>query len=144
MASCLQGGFDLPCSSKYVDYCEDLTKQYVHSNIAGHMQLHAVLTRKTPYIRSVAAYKDERSPNCNRLIFSLSVLLFSSYKILNMTETAITGNCLCGTVQYELSGPPIINVLCHCKNCKKSTGSSFMANSIFKKTVRPLSLPFLV
>ncbi|QGA14952.1 hypothetical protein EYB26_002608 [Talaromyces marneffei] len=51
-----------------------------------------------------------------------------------MTETAITGNCLCGTVQYELSGPPIINVLCHCKNCKKSTGSSFMANSIFKKT----------
>ena len=59
---------------------------------------------------------------------------------VNMAETTISGNCLCGAIQYELLGPPIVNVLCHCNNCRKSTGSSFMANSFYKKAVPPLPL----
>ena len=39
-----------------------------------------------------------------------------------------TGSCLCGTISYTLSSPPKSSVLCHCKNCKKASGSSFAAN----------------
>ena len=35
------------------------------------------------------------------------------------------GSCLCGRVRYEIRGP-ILNVLnCHCSNCRKSHGAAF-------------------
>jgi hypothetical protein len=47
-----------------------------------------------------------------------------------------TGSCLCKTIRYTLHGAPITRVLCHCKNCKKASGSSFQANLFFKQDVR--------
>ncbi|KAF2104856.1 hypothetical protein NA57DRAFT_51653 [Rhizodiscina lignyota] len=44
-----------------------------------------------------------------------------------------TGQCLCGTVQYMISGEPIYSVVCHCCNCRRSTGTSFVTNTIFLK-----------
>jgi hypothetical protein len=39
-----------------------------------------------------------------------------------MTET---GQCLCGEVKYKFSDPPVINGVCHCKNCQRSGGTAF-------------------
>tara|TARA_Y100000741_G_C18030156_1_gene467935 strand:- start:156 stop:647 length:492 start_codon:yes stop_codon:yes gene_type:complete len=41
----------------------------------------------------------------------------------------LKGNCLCGSVLYELSENPLFTQACHCKDCKILTGSSFVINS---------------
>ncbi|GKZ72794.1 hypothetical protein AnigIFM50267_009176 [Aspergillus niger] len=50
------------------------------------------------------------------------------------TPEVITGSCLCGGIQYEVTGEPMKRVMCHCDNCRKFTGSSFMANSFMKES----------
>ncbi|KAJ5109356.1 Glutathione-dependent formaldehyde-activating enzyme/centromere protein V [Penicillium angulare] len=45
----------------------------------------------------------------------------------------IPGSCLCGKIQYELSGEPVNAVMCFCNNCRKTTGSLGMANSWYTK-----------
>ncbi|KAJ5115086.1 hypothetical protein NUU61_000845 [Penicillium alfredii] len=47
---------------------------------------------------------------------------------------SITGSCLCGAIRYEVSGSPISTILCHCDNCRKATGSSFMANGFYMQS----------
>ncbi|TFK39504.1 DUF636 domain-containing protein [Crucibulum laeve] len=42
------------------------------------------------------------------------------------------GQCLCKNVQFQLDGEPFQYVICHCKNCKRSSGSSFLPNAMFK------------
>jgi hypothetical protein len=41
-----------------------------------------------------------------------------------MTEL-ITGGCLCGYVRYEYQGELGAANYCHCRDCRKSTGSAF-------------------
>lgn len=36
-----------------------------------------------------------------------------------------TGQCLCGEIKYELSNPPSMSGVCHCKNCQRQAGSAF-------------------
>ncbi|KAL1668079.1 Mss4-like protein [Schizophyllum commune] len=43
------------------------------------------------------------------------------------------GSCLCGAVQYELTGEPFTHLVCHCVNCQKVTGSAFASNVFFNK-----------
>ena len=39
------------------------------------------------------------------------------------TEKPISGSCLCGRVEFEVTGPfPEFN-LCHCERCRKATGT---------------------
>jgi hypothetical protein len=38
-----------------------------------------------------------------------------------------TGGCLCGAVRYELEGEPFLVGLCHCLDCRKASGSVFVA-----------------
>lgn len=35
------------------------------------------------------------------------------------------GSCLCGAVQFELSGPPTDLLHCHCRMCQKAHGAVF-------------------
>ena len=42
------------------------------------------------------------------------------------------GSCLCGTVQYEVTGTPTEFDLCHCSRCRESSGSAFIAELVFK------------
>jgi hypothetical protein len=42
------------------------------------------------------------------------------------TVATRTGACLCGAVRYEVAGPLRSVVLCHCTQCRRSTGH-FMA-----------------
>ncbi|KAI0699844.1 Mss4-like protein, partial [Cytidiella melzeri] len=37
-----------------------------------------------------------------------------------------TGSCLCGQISYEITGEPLFSALCHCVNCKKWSGTSFV------------------
>ena len=47
----------------------------------------------------------------------------------------ITGACLCGRVKYRVTGPFDVFPLCHCSQCRRSTGSAHAAN-IFTKPDR--------
>ena len=35
----------------------------------------------------------------------------------------INGGCLCGSVRYVSSGPPLFSVICHCRDCQKASGT---------------------
>lgn len=38
---------------------------------------------------------------------------------------AVTGQCLCGAVKYEMPKAPAMTGVCHCKNCQRQAGSAF-------------------
>ena len=40
------------------------------------------------------------------------------------------GSCACGQVNYSIKDEPFFTQACHCKDCKKSTGSSFVVHSM--------------
>lgn len=40
----------------------------------------------------------------------------------------IKGGCLCGRVQYQVTGPFDAFHLCHCSQCRRSTGTAHAAN----------------
>lgn len=42
----------------------------------------------------------------------------------------VQGSCLCGSVQYEISGSLGIFQYCHCSRCRKFTGSAHASNII--------------
>lgn len=37
----------------------------------------------------------------------------------------ITGSCLCAAVSYEITDKPVAMGKCHCRDCKKATGSAY-------------------
>lgn len=39
--------------------------------------------------------------------------------------TKIKGSCLCGNVQYSSAAEPRAQVVCHCLDCQKQTGTAF-------------------
>ncbi len=45
-----------------------------------------------------------------------------------MTNTSLSGSCLCGSVQYEISGEAQRFYHCHCERCRKTTGSGHASN----------------
>lgn len=45
-----------------------------------------------------------------------------------------TGQCLCGAVKFRISGKFARFFLCHCKRCRKDSGSAHSAN-LFSSTV---------
>ncbi len=40
----------------------------------------------------------------------------------------VTGSCLCGGIQYQVSGLLNKIQICHCQQCRKAQGSAFAAN----------------
>lgn len=42
-----------------------------------------------------------------------------------------TGRCLCGKVSYEVRGEPLRVGLCHCADCRKESGSSFVTFAVW-------------
>lgn len=51
------------------------------------------------------------------------------------------GSCLCGAIQYEVTGDPFNYNVCHCVNCQKWGGSAFSSNPFFKPEVRHPDFP---
>jgi len=47
-----------------------------------------------------------------------------------MTNVLLTGSCLCGSVQYEISGEAQRFYHCHCQRCRKTTGTGHASNML--------------
>ena len=45
-----------------------------------------------------------------------------------MKEVKLTGSCLCNKVQYSISGQAVRFYHCHCKRCRKVTGTGHASN----------------
>ena len=45
----------------------------------------------------------------------------------------LTGHCLCGSVQYEISGEPLALLYCHCEECRRATGSSLNTSILVRR-----------
>ncbi|THH23204.1 hypothetical protein EUX98_g7971 [Antrodiella citrinella] len=48
-----------------------------------------------------------------------------------MSTKQYHGSCLCSEVGFEVNADPVIVSTCHCKNCKKFTGTVFTTNVVF-------------
>jgi hypothetical protein len=44
---------------------------------------------------------------------------------------ALSGGCQCGAVRYEVDGVPQHAALCHCSDCRKSSGAPMVAWAAF-------------
>lgn len=44
-----------------------------------------------------------------------------------------SGSCLCGGVQFQVTGEPLRVGLCHCKDCRKTSGSAFHAYAVWPR-----------
>lgn len=40
---------------------------------------------------------------------------------------ALTGGCHCGALRYSVSGKPLTAALCHCGDCRRSSGAPMVA-----------------
>ncbi|KAM0323635.1 hypothetical protein ACHAQA_008570 [Verticillium albo-atrum] len=38
------------------------------------------------------------------------------------------GQCLCGAIKFTITGDPMASALCHCNDCRKTSGSAFAVN----------------
>jgi hypothetical protein len=45
-----------------------------------------------------------------------------------MSDSTITGTCLCGKVKFEVTPPFTAFRYCHCSRCRKASGSGHAAN----------------
>jgi len=45
-----------------------------------------------------------------------------------MSPEPVKGSCLCGSVTFEIKGPPSAFRYCHCSRCRKASGSAHAAN----------------
>lgn len=45
-----------------------------------------------------------------------------------MTQSTLTGSCLCGAVKYEASGEAKRFLHCHCSRCRKASGTGHASN----------------
>lgn len=43
----------------------------------------------------------------------------------------LTGKCQCGAIRYEASGDPIYSAVCHCADCRASTGAPLTGWALF-------------
>ncbi len=48
-----------------------------------------------------------------------------------MMETPMTGSCLCGAVQVNVTGLPLLTLACHCRDCQKLTASAYSLTTMF-------------
>jgi len=55
---------------------------------------------------------------------------FADTRSKMMDNKTIKGSCLCGEVHYQLTGEARVFQYCHCKRCRKITGSAHASNII--------------
>jgi len=58
-----------------------------------------------------------------------------------MSDTIVTGGCLCGAVRLAVSGEPYRVGICHCLDCRKHHGAVFQPSAIFPADAVSISGP---
>ncbi len=53
-----------------------------------------------------------------------------------MESSNLSGSCLCGAVQYTASGEPQRFYHCHCRRCRKVTGTAHASNLFLEGALR--------
>lgn len=43
----------------------------------------------------------------------------------------IKGGCSCGSIRYECSEPPLAMFNCHCRDCQRASGGTFVTVAVF-------------
>ena len=38
--------------------------------------------------------------------------------------TELTGGCACQAIRYECTGEPIVQLICHCRDCQRASGAA--------------------
>jgi len=56
-----------------------------------------------------------------------------------MSETVLTGSCLCGGVRYQVKGEPARFYHCHCSRCRKASGTGHASNLFVKGSLEWLA-----
>lgn len=46
-------------------------------------------------------------------------------RVVAQTRKVVQGGCQCGAVRYEITAPPLALYVCHCRECRKQSGSAF-------------------
>jgi hypothetical protein len=49
-----------------------------------------------------------------------------------MPETVRKGSCLCGAVQFEVTGEPFTMTYCHCESCRRWVSAPVMGGCLFE------------
>ena len=52
----------------------------------------------------------------------------SETRELAMSQEILTGSCLCGAITYEIRSPFLRFAHCHCRRCRKATGTGHATN----------------
>jgi hypothetical protein len=43
----------------------------------------------------------------------------------------LRGGCACGAIRYTCSERPIVELICHCRDCQRASGAAFCASMLF-------------
>lgn len=43
----------------------------------------------------------------------------------------LTGRCHCSSIRYEIDGPPLARMLCHCSDCRRHAGAPVVGWAMF-------------
>ena len=44
--------------------------------------------------------------------------------------SALSGGCACGRVRYECEEVSIVDLICHCRDCQRASGSAYASMSV--------------
>src|SRR5437764_2213528 len=48
----------------------------------------------------------------------------------SVTDSILTGGCMCGAVTFAVSRPLLGAAYCHCKRCQRRTGTAFSVTAL--------------
>jgi hypothetical protein len=51
-----------------------------------------------------------------------------------MAEDVRTGGCRCGAIRYEVTGPPVASVACHCRDCQYVSSGGANYSMVFQRS----------
>lgn len=49
------------------------------------------------------------------------------------------GHCLCGSIRFEVSEPPVRMRQCHCEDCRRSSGTGHIVQAFFNRDAVSIS-----
>lgn len=80
-------------------------------------------------VRETSAVSSKRAYKHNTALQQKPIFMEET---MNNKSQTIDGRCTCGHVHYQVTSAPMIVHCCHCRDCQKSSGSSFALNALFE------------